>query len=75
MVRAYCQERGNGVDPQTFVDFYESKGWMVGKSKMKNWKAAVRTWEKDNQRRGQTRKEETTKHGSTMAGLEAFMSD
>ena len=75
MVRAYCRERGNGVDPQTFVDFYESKGWMVGKNKMKNWKAAVRTWEKDNQRRCQTRKEETTKHGSTMAGLEAFMSD
>ncbi len=45
-VRAYCQERKNGVDPQTFIDFYESKGWFVGKNKMKDWKAAVRTWEK-----------------------------
>ena len=44
-VRAYCSERGNGVDPQAFVDFYESKGWLVGKSPMKDWKAAVRTWE------------------------------
>lgn len=44
-VRAYCQERGNNIDPQRFVDFYESKGWMVGKNKMKNWKAAVRNWE------------------------------
>lgn len=44
-VRAYCQERGNNIDPQRFVDFYESKDWHIGKDKMKNWKAAVRTWE------------------------------
>ena len=44
-VRAYCQERGNNIDPQRFVDFYESKGWFVGKNKMKDWKAAVRNWE------------------------------
>ena len=44
-VRAYCQERGNNIEPQRFVDFYESKGWMVGKNKMKDWKAAVRNWE------------------------------
>lgn len=46
-VKAYCQERGNSVDPETFVDFYESKGWCVGKNKMKDWKACVRTWEKN----------------------------
>ena len=45
-VRAYCQERNNKVDPQKFVDFYSCKGWMVGKNHMKDWKAAVRTWEK-----------------------------
>ena len=45
-VTAYCKERHNNVDPQTFIDFYESKGWMVGKNKMKDWKACVRTWEK-----------------------------
>ena len=45
-VRAYCTERSNNVDPETFVDFYESKGWMVGKNKMKDWKAAVRNWER-----------------------------
>ena len=44
-VTAYCQERSNNVDPQRFIDFYESKGWMVGKNKMKDWKACVRTWE------------------------------
>ena len=44
-VRDYCQERGNMVDPQRFVDYYSSNGWMVGKTKMKDWKAAVRTWE------------------------------
>jgi len=44
-VSAYCKERNNNVDSQKFFDFYESKGWMVGKNKMKDWKAAVRTWE------------------------------
>ena len=47
-VQAYCAERGNLVDAQSFVDFYESKGWYVGKNKMKDWKAAVRTWERRN---------------------------
>ena len=46
-IREYCQERKNNVDPQRFFDFYESKGWLVGKSKMKDWKASVRTWEKN----------------------------
>ena len=46
-VKAYCQERHNKVDAEKFVDFYESKGWMVGKNKMKDWQAAVRTWERD----------------------------
>ena len=45
-VAAYCRERKNNVDPQRFVDFYAAKGWMVGKNKMKDWKAAVRTWER-----------------------------
>ena len=45
-VRAYCQERHNDVDPDTFIDFYESKGWKVGNQSMKDWKACVRTWEK-----------------------------
>ena len=44
-IQAYCQERKNKVNPQAFFDFYQSKGWMVGKNKMKNWQAAVRTWE------------------------------
>lgn len=47
-VRAYCAERGNNVDAQRFVDFYTSNGWLVGKNYMKDWKAAVRTWEQRN---------------------------
>ena len=46
MVEQYCRERKNAVDPETFISFYASKGWMVGKTKMKDWKAAVVTWEK-----------------------------
>lgn len=45
-VRNYCIDRNNNVDPERFVDFYSAKGWMVGRNKMKDWKAAVRTWEK-----------------------------
>ena len=45
-VRDYCIQRGNGIDAQGFVDYYSSNGWMVGKNRMKDWKAAVRTWER-----------------------------
>lgn len=45
-VQAYCFERQNGVDAERFIDYYTSNGWQVGKNKMKDWKAAVRTWEK-----------------------------
>ena len=46
-VKSYCTERNNSVDAEKFVDYYSSNGWMVGKNKMKDWKAAVRTWEKN----------------------------
>ena len=52
-VAAYCRERGNAVDAQRFVDFYASKGWRVGSSGMKDWRAAVRNWERqDNTKNG-----------------------
>lgn len=44
-VREYCLERGGSIDPQRFFDFYEAKGWRVGNQPMKDWQAAVRTWE------------------------------
>ena len=44
-VQAYCDERKNGILGQQFCDFYDSKGWRVGSQPMKDWKAAVRTWE------------------------------
>jgi hypothetical protein len=49
-IKDYCLERNNGIDAEQFFDFYESKGWLVGKNKMKNWQAAVRTWEKRKQK-------------------------
>lgn len=48
MVEEYCKKRKNGIDAQAFVDFYASKGWFVGKTKMKDWEASVRTWERNN---------------------------
>ncbi len=47
-VSTYCQERNNTVNAQQWIDHYTSNGWMVGKNKMKDWKAAVRTWERNN---------------------------
>jgi hypothetical protein len=46
-VSQHCRERGSPVDPIAFWNFYESKGWMVGKSKMKDWKRSVVTWERN----------------------------
>jgi hypothetical protein len=47
-IKLYCEERKNNIDGEKFYDFYESKGWMVGKNKMKDWKACIRTWENRN---------------------------
>lgn len=46
-VAAYCAERGSKVDPQRWFDFYLSNGWKVGKNQMRDWKAAVRSWERN----------------------------
>lgn len=47
-VKAYCEERKNNVDAEKFIDHYQTRGWYAGKTKMKDWKACVRTWEKNN---------------------------
>ena len=64
-VRAYCQERQNNIDPESFVAFYNSNGWLVGKNKMKNWKSAVITWEK---RQGRI-------HGDAVAKVQDSVTD
>ncbi len=61
-IETYCLNRKNGVNSQKFFNFYTSKGWMVGKNKMKDWKAAVRNWEnsgsENNYRASDTNNEE-----------------
>lgn len=49
-VEAYCRKRGNDVNAEKFLDFYTSKGWMVGRNRMKDWRAAVRNWERTDNR-------------------------
>ena len=61
-IAEYCSERKNGIDPQAFYDFYESKGWKVGAAKMKDWRASVRTWE-------QRRKTEQTGGRNKASGM------
>lgn len=53
-VKAYCEERNNKIDPCAFFDYYEKVGWVYGKSKIaiKDWKACVRTWERNNKNTG-----------------------
>lgn len=50
-IKNYCLERQNNVDAEAFIDFYDSKDWKIGKNKMKCWKAAVRTWERRENKR------------------------
>ena len=65
-IRQYCLEKGYNVDAEQFFNFYESKGWVVGKSPMKNWRAAVSTWNKREkevpQRKRESRKESVLEH-------------
>lgn len=56
-VRAYCESRGNGIDPEMFIAFYEARGWKIGKERMKSWKACVVTWEKRRQEQTPTREQ------------------
>ena len=65
-VRAYCMERGNNIDPQYFVDYYEARGWMIGKNKMKDWRAAMRTWEQRNSGSQQKGEEDIGKYSSVV---------
>lgn len=53
-VKAYCDERKNSVNAQDFIDYYEARGWMLGKTRMKKWQAAIRTWEKNSFQNRQT---------------------
>ncbi len=46
-IETYCNERNNNINPNAFYDYYESKDWMIGKNRMKDWKAAIRTWERN----------------------------
>ncbi len=65
-VKAYCDERKNNINPEQFIDFYESKGWYVGKNPMKDWKACVRTWE---QRDSGTKQFDTGGSSSRFKGI------
>ena len=67
-VQDYCKERNNNINAEQFLDFYESNGWKVGKNPMKDWKAAVRTWE-----RNSIRKE--TKYEETQRKIEEWLKD
>lgn len=57
-IQDYCKERNNSINADAFYDFYESKNWYVGKNKMQNWKAAIRTWEQRDTKTTKKQKED-----------------
>lgn len=64
-VADYVSEKGYHIDPEAFVDFYQSKGWKVGKDSMKDWKAAVRTWAKRETKTPKLKNAPSMSHGYT----------
>ena len=71
-VEKYCHERRNGISAEAFIAHYESKGWLIGKNKMKDWKAAVRTWE---QRRKEGTAAQYSERRETLEELRAKIAD
>lgn len=75
-VRAYCRERGSCVDPQQWFDHYSSNGWKVGRNPMRDWKASVRTWERNGLRPLSSSKPSTraqANQDSTLAARDAVL--
>lgn len=62
LIDEYCIKRANGIDAEQFFDYYQSKDWMIGHSPMRDWRAAVRTWERNEQKKAK-------KHGQTYTKL------
>ena len=60
-VQEYCTERGNNIDAQHFVDYYSARGWMLGKNHIKDWKACIRTWERNDSFKTQKHNEQPEK--------------
>ena len=60
-VKEYCTERGNNIDAQHFVDYYSARGWMLGKNHIKDWKACIRTWERNDSFKPQKHNEQPEK--------------
>lgn len=74
-VRQYCTERNNNVNPEAFVDFYSAKGWMVGKNKMRDWKAAVRNWERNEKGNGNGKEHYGNEKGTDSSGTDNYNFD
>ena len=74
-VFAYCEEQGYVLDGERFIDYYQSKGWMIGSAKMQDWKAALRNWAKQ-ERRGKEERDDDGRNnksrGSTDYGIKAL---
>lgn len=72
-VKAYCEERNNGIDPQRFIDYYSANGWVQGKGKpIKDWKACIRTWERYSKKEEPNESDKAKKRHSKYEELEKY---
>lgn len=74
-VTNYCIERGNKIDPGRFISYYEANGWMVGRNKMKDWKAAIRNWETRGNANEQHQKQSTSRTARVTAELQRIAAE
>lgn len=68
-IKNYCEERKNNISADKFFDFYQAKNWMIGKNKMKDWRASVRTWERRNENNGKNEDRQTDKDAARRTWL------
>lgn len=71
-VSVYCKERNNGIDAEAFIAFYESKGWLIGKTPMKSWKSAIITWEKSRKQNQPQAHQNYAHHNYTKEEMNVF---
>jgi hypothetical protein len=74
-VAEYCRKRGNSINSAEFMDHYTANGWMVGKSKMKDWQASVRTWERRQHEKPNGASRGTVRIEDTLANLRRIAGD
>ena len=71
-IKAYCDKRKNNIDPEYFFDYNEARGWMLGKTHMKDWKATIRTWDRKEKEKNENSKPKQEPKNQELKGLAKY---